>query len=139
MTWAVRRSGMIWAVRGSRLLVAAGLAADAYVHVDLAGLYAEGGGQLNEGLLFRAEAVVVALAALAVLITGRRLVLVAALVISATALAAMLVARYADLGPLGPFPDLYDPVWYPEKVVAAAGEAVAALAAAAGLLFPRRS
>lgn len=137
MTWAVR-PGIIWAVRGSRLLVAAGLAVDAYVQVDLAGLYAEGGGQLNEGLLFRAEAVVAALALLAVLITGRRVVLAAALVISATALAAMLVSRYADLGPLGPFPDLYDPVWYPEKAVAAAGEAVAALAAATGLLFPRR-
>lgn len=138
MTWALRRPGTVWVVRGARLLVAAGLAADAYVHVDLAGLYAEGGGQLNEGLLFRAEAAAAALAALAVLITGRRLVLAAALVISATALAALLVSRYADLGPLGPFPDLYDPVWYPEKVVAAAGEAVAVLAATAGLLFPRR-
>ena len=38
-----------------------------------------------------------------------------------------------DLGPIGPLPDLYEPVWYPEKVVAAGGEAVALVAA--GLLL----
>ena len=44
--------------------------------------------------------------------------LVAALV-AASALAAVVASRYVDLGPIGPLPDLYEPVWYPEKVVAA--------------------
>jgi hypothetical protein len=45
----------------------------------------------------------------------------------------MLVARYVDLGVIGPFPDVYDPVWFPEKVFAAIGEGLAALAATAGI------
>ena len=36
--------------------------------------------------------------------------------VSASALTLMLVSRYVDLGPIGPFPDLYDPVWFPEKL-----------------------
>jgi hypothetical protein len=32
----------------------------------------------------------------------------AALIVSASVLAAMLVARYVDLGAIGPFPDVYD-------------------------------
>ncbi len=48
----------------------------------------------------------------------------------------MLVSRYVALGPLGPFPNLYDPVWFPEKLWAAAGETAAIVACAAGLLLP---
>jgi hypothetical protein len=39
------------------------------------------------------------------------------------------VSRYVDLGAIGPLPDLYEPVWYPEKLVAAGAEAVALVAA----------
>ena len=49
----------------------------------------------------------------------------AAAPVAASALTAVIAYRYVDLGPIGPLPDLYEPVWYPEKVVAAAGEAVA--------------
>lgn len=40
-----------------------------------------------------------------------------------------LISRYVDLGAIGAFPDLYEPVWYPEKAIAAVGEAFALLAA----------
>ncbi len=45
----------------------------------------------------------------------------------------LLVARYVDLGPIGPLPDMYDPVWFGEKLLAAIGEGLALLAAAAGI------
>jgi hypothetical protein len=117
----------------ARLLAAAGLAVDSYVHFDLAGTYSEAGGAISEGLLFRAEAVVALLAAIFIVVTGRRAAYLAGLVIAASALAAILVARYVDLGPIGPLPDMYDPVWFGEKLLAASGEAVALFAAAAGI------
>lgn len=57
------------------------------------------------------------------------------LAVAASALVLMLVSRYVDIGAFGPFPDLYDPVWYPEKLRAASGEAAAAVASLAGLLL----
>jgi hypothetical protein len=117
-----------------RLVVAAGLAIDAFVHADLADTYAETGGTINEGVLFRAEAVVASVAALAVLLTGRRLAYLFAFVVAASALALMLVARYVQLRAFGPFPDLSDPVWFPEKLRAAYAEGAAALAALVGFL-----
>ena len=121
----------------ARFVVVAGLAADSYVHFDLAGTYSETGGVISEGVLFRAEAVLALLVAIVIVITGRRAAYIAALFISASALAAMLVARYVDLGAIGPFPDVYDPVWFPEKVFAAIGEGLAGLAAAAGIAMHR--
>lgn len=124
-----------WALWVIRIATVAGLAIDAYVHFDLAGLYAEGGGTINEGLLFRAEAVVALLAAGAVLATGRRASYVAALLVSASALTVLLVARYVDVGPIGPFPDVYDPAWFPEKLLAAFAEGAATATALAGVIL----
>lgn len=75
------------------------------------------------------------LTALALILWARRLSFLLGFAVSATALALMLVSRYVDLGPFGPFPDLYDPVWFPEKLWAASGEAAAAAASLAGLLL----
>jgi hypothetical protein len=117
--------------------VVAGLAVDSYVHFDLAGLYSEAGGVISEGVLFRAEAIVALLVAILVAVTGRRVSYAAAFVVAASALTVMLVARYVDVGAIGPFPDLYDPVWFGEKALAAIGEAVAGLAAIAGYALVR--
>jgi hypothetical protein len=114
-----------------RVVAAAGLAVDAYVHADLASSYPAG--FLGEQNLFLVETGVALGAALLVLTSSRRRVYLAAALIAASALAAVVAYRYVDLGALGPLPDLYEPVWYPEKVVAATGEAVA-LAASALLL-----
>jgi hypothetical protein len=119
----------------ARVLTAAGLGIDAFVHVDLASTYAESGGTVNEGTLFRLEAVLASLAALAVILVGRRLWFLLALAISVTALAVMLVSTYVDLGALGPFPDLYDPVWFTEKLWAAFAEGSAAVAALAAAIL----
>jgi hypothetical protein len=84
-----------WALRAARAVAAAGLGADAYVHLNLASLYAEGGGTINEGLLFRAEAAIAIVAALAIAVSARRAVCLAALV-------AVLLPRTARQRPPGP-------------------------------------
>jgi hypothetical protein len=122
---SVRRIGL----RAARIVVAAGLAVDAYVHLNLASTYAEAGGPVNEGVLFRAEAAVALLAPAAVVVTGRRGCFLAGFAVAVSALAVMLVSRYVDLGALGPFPDLYDPVWFPEKLLAVFAEGAAGLSA----------
>lgn len=123
-----------WPLRTIRVATATGLAIDAYVHLDLASQYAESGGTINEGILFRVEAVVALLAALAVIATGHLASYLAALLVAVSALAVMLVSRYVDLGPIGPFPNLYDPVWFPEKLLAAFAEGAAAATALAGVI-----
>ena len=128
---AVRR----WASLVARITVAVGLAVDAYVHLNLAPTYAEGGGLVNEGLLFRAEAAAALLTAIAIAATGRRVCYLAAIMVAVSALAVLLVSRYADLGAIGPFPDLYDPVWFPEKLLAAFAEGAASLAALLGFIL----
>jgi hypothetical protein len=122
-------------LRTARIATAAGLAIDAYIHQDLAHVYAEGGGAINEGVLFRAEAVAALLAAAAVIAAGRRACYLAGLAVAASALAVMLVSRYADLGPIGPFPGMYDPAWYPEKLLAAFAEGAATATALAGAIM----
>ena len=116
-----------------RVVAAVGLAVDAYVHADLASCYAGPAGVVGQQGLFLVEAGIAVAAALLVLTRGWPAVYLAAALVAASALAAVIASRYVDLGPIGPLPDLYEPVWYPEKVVAAGGEAVALVAA--GLLL----
>jgi hypothetical protein len=133
-TW-LPRSPRQAAVAAARLIAVAGLSIDAYVHLDLASTYAEAQAPVNEGTLFRAEAVLALLTGLALIMSARRLPFVLGLAVSASALTVMLVSRYVDVGSLGPFPDLYDPVWFPEKLWAAGGEAAAVIASVAGILL----
>src|SRR5262249_44790989 len=128
-----RHTAWLWSLWAVRAATTAGLAVDAYVHLDLAGLYAEAGGTVNEGVLFRLEAAAARLAAAAVIAVGRRVCYLAALAVAGSALAVMLVSRYVDIGQLGPFPDLYDPVWFSEKLLAAFAEGAAAVTALAGV------
>lgn len=123
------------AVLAARLITAAGLGIDAYVHLKLAPTYAEGGGQINEGALFRAEAALALLTALVLVLAGRRFSFLLGFAVSASALAVMLVSRYVDVGAVGPLPDLYDPVWFAEKLLAAFGEGAASLAALTGFFL----
>jgi hypothetical protein len=123
------------AVAAARLITVAGLGIDAWVHLDLAPAYSEAAAPISEGVLFRAEAALALLAALALILSASRRSFLAGFAVSATALTLMLVSRYADLGPLGPFPDLYDPAWFAEKLWAAFGEAAAGVASLAGILL----
>jgi plastocyanin len=121
-----------------RLLVAAGLAIDAYVHADLAPAYDGIRATVSQGDLFRIEAGAAAAAALIVLVAGRRAGFGLAFAVAAGGLGALLLYRYVDVGHLGPVPNMYEPSWFPEKTTAAVAEAGAAVLAAGGLLWAAR-
>ncbi|HVA59777.1 MAG TPA: hypothetical protein VNG13_04465 [Mycobacteriales bacterium] len=117
-----------------RVVVAAALAVDAFEHAKLAPLYDGIRASVSQGNLFRAEAGVAAAVALLVLVVGRRVGYSAAFLVAASALGAVLLYRYADVGRLGPLPNMYDPGWFPTgKPVSAIAEAVASAAALVGL------
>jgi hypothetical protein len=117
-----------------RLLVAAGLAVVAYVHADLAPGYDGVRATVSEGQLFRGEAAAASAAALVVLAVGRRTGFGLALVVAVSALGAIVLYRYVNVGQLGPLPDMYEPAWFPEKTAAAVAAAVTTALAAGGLL-----
>ncbi|MFF4240481.1 hypothetical protein ACFYYL_31785 [Actinomadura geliboluensis] len=116
-----------------RLIVAAGLAADAVVHwmfaPDMA--YVEGG-SLGGDDLFRIQAAVAAVAAVIVLTYASRWAYALAFLVAASAAGAVVLYYYVDLGSVGPLPDMHEPVWYLDKTISLVGEAGAALAALAG-------
>jgi hypothetical protein len=104
-----------------RLVVAGGLAVDAYVHWNLApdfdSFVGAGPHHVSQGQLFRVEAVLAAIALLLVLFVDHLLAAVLAFVTAAGGLGAVLLYRYVDVGAFGPLPDMYDPTWYPEKTI----------------------
>ena len=119
---------------GLRIAAAAGLGIDAFVHATSAGLYdGPAGGLVTEGNLFRAEAAASVLLAALVLIRPAPSTWLAVLVVAGTALGAVILYRYIDIGPIGPVPDLYEPTWQvPGKLASAYAEgAVLALSALA--------
>jgi glycerol-3-phosphate acyltransferase PlsY len=125
-----------------RLVVVVGLAVDVYVHFHLApnfdGLKGTGSLAVSQGFLFRVEAVVAIVAALAVLLIRHRASAMFAFLVLAGGLAAVLLYRYVDVGAIGPLPAMYDPTWYAEKTNSAIAEGVAAVAAALLSFAPAR-
>jgi hypothetical protein len=136
------RSLRLWVIPAAlvilRVATALMLSVDAYVHADLAIRYDPNrSASISQGTLFRWEAGAAAFAALAVLVVFWRLTwsLVAwalALVVAASALAAVMIYAHYDVGRLGPLPDMYEPFWYAEKTRAAVAEAIATGTAALG-------
>ncbi len=112
-----------------RLLAAAGLAVDAYIHAKLAPQYDPIKQTVSQGDLFRAEAGLASLAALLVLVWRRPIADAFAWLVAAGGLALLLVYRYIDVGDLGPIPNMYEPFWFWDKKVSAVAEAVAVVAA----------
>ena len=121
-----------------RLLVAVGLAVDAYVHLDLASAYDASSARISQGTLFRVEGVAAAVAAVLVIAVRRWITDLVAFLVAAGGFAAVVIYRYVDVGAFGPFPDMYEPIWYTEKTVSAVAELVAALAALPLVVLPRR-
>lgn len=113
------------------VVVVAGLAVDAYVHLDLASAFAGNKTSvLSEADLFRAEGIVAIIAAVALVVRPRRYTAAFAFVVAAAGTIAVLVYRYVDIGAFGPIPGMYDPFWAPtSKTVSVFAEGVAALAA----------
>jgi hypothetical protein len=124
-----------------RVLTAGALALDAYVHASNASSYDSPlGGLLTAGNLFRAEAAVASLVALAVLLLPTRRVWLLTLGVAASALGAVVLYRYVNVGAIGPIPNLYEPTWQvPGKLLSAYAEGVAVLLSGAGLLLSLRS
>ena len=130
----VRAHRALW---GALIVVTiAGLATDAYVHLNLARAY-DGirTSSLSQGDLFRVEAALTVLAGLALVVRPRRYTALLAFLISAGGLAAVLLYAWVDVGRIGPLPDMYDPYWSTEKAFSVAGEAVAAVASLALLVL----
>lgn len=113
-------------------VVALGLGVDAYVHFDLASVYAfNRSSPISEGTLFRIEAVSAIVAALALVVRANAWTSLLAFAVAGGGAVLLLVYRYVDVGAVGPLPDMYEPLWFPEKSWSAVAEAVSALAATA--------
>lgn len=117
-----------------RLAVFAGLGVDAFVHFHLAGDTGQTG-TISEGTLFWIQGAVAAVVAILVLIRPRPVPYLIAFLVAASALGAVLLYRYVDVGAIGPLADMYEPVWYTEKVVTTVAEAVATIAAGIGFAY----
>jgi hypothetical protein len=126
----------IWVVAA---LVATALVIDAYVHVTDAAFYEPSqGGIVTEATLFRAEAIVSGLLAVVVLLRPSPSTFAAALLVAATAVGAVVLNTYINVGAIGPLPNLYEPAWgVPGKVPSAYAEGLAALISAAGVVLTR--
>ncbi|WP_426997802.1 hypothetical protein [Pseudarthrobacter sp. N5] len=129
------RSVTAWVLR---FLTAAALAVDAVIHVRLApGYQLAAPDGIGQGNLFLMEAAAAAVAGLYVLIRGSRPAWLLALLVAAGGLAALLLYRYVDIPALGPFPAMYEPVWFFDKTLTALAETAATVLAAIALAVPR--
>jgi hypothetical protein len=122
-----------------RVATAAALGIDAAVHWRNASAYDAVGATVTQGGLFRVEAGLAVAVGLLVLVRPRGGSWVAALVVGASALAAVLLYRYVDVGSLGPLPDMYENTWQvPGKLLSASAEGAAVVLAGLGLLTHRK-
>ena len=121
-----------------RVGTAAALAIDAAVHWQNAAGYDAVKATISQGALFRVEAGVAIAAALLVLVWPRRISWILAVLVAASALGAVLLYRYVDVGQLGPLPDMYENTWQvPGKLLSAYAEGAAVVLAGLGLLTHR--
>jgi hypothetical protein len=127
---------VLWTLRVG---TAAALGIDAVVDWHNAQAYDAVTATISQGQLFRAEAALAVVVGLLVLVRPRTSSWVAALAVAASALAAVLLYRYVDLGALGPLPDMYENTWQvPGKLLSAYAEAATVLLAGLGLRTQRK-
>ena len=124
-----------------RLLTALALFIDAGVHLFLAPGYnnAPPGG-ISQGTLFLLEAAAALVVGIYVLVRGSRAAYALALLVAASAFAAVMLYYFVDIPAIGPIPAMYDPVWFFSKTLSAVAEGIGTLLAIAGLVraAPRR-
>ncbi|GAB3568128.1 hypothetical protein GCM10027405_29510 [Arthrobacter alkaliphilus] len=121
-----------------RVLAAAALAVDAVVHVRFAPGYQSAAPEgLGEGNLFLVEAAAAGVTGLYVLIRGSRPAWVFTLIIAGGGLAVLLLYRYIDIPAVGPFPAMYEPIWFFDKTLTAIAQTAAVLLAATALTLHR--
>jgi hypothetical protein len=119
-----------------RLAVVLCLAVDAWVHLRLAPdqqVAAPDG--LGGGTLFRLQAATAVLAAVFLLVTGRRVAYLVAGLVALSAFGAVLLYSLVEVPPLGAIPSMYDPTWSTDKVVSAAAEGLGVALAAVGAVL----
>lgn len=115
---------------------AAALITDAVVHWRDAPFYDVSNEALSQGNLFRIQAVAAIVVAVAVLVWPRRLVWGIAFLVAASAVGAVVLYTYVNVGSLGGLPNMYEPSWGPPgKVLSAIAEGTGALFALAGLAW----
>ena len=117
--------------RALTVVVAVGLAIDAFVHFDLASALAKvKTSTMSQADLFRIDAVVAIIVGLGILLLPRALTAGLAFLVAAGGTVAVVLYRYVNVGKIGPVPNMYDPYWAPTgKALSAVGEAVAAVVA----------
>ena len=119
-----------WTRWGLALVIAAGLAIDAFTHLDLAHNYRfNSTGTVNEGVLFQIEGISAVVVAVLILIRPNLWTGLLASALAGGGAAVLLIYRYVQVGKLGPLPDMSEPVWFREKVESLIGELVAFAAA----------
>ncbi len=121
------------------LVTAIALVVNAVIHLQLAGPFdAITGTLVSQGTLFRIQAAVNIAAAL-LLITRTRWAAAVAALVAAGGLALVVTTALVplDLTAVG-LPYLFEPIWYPDKVISAVAQAVALGAALAAALLTRR-
>ena len=123
-----------------RGLSVAALGISSYVHIHLADNYPYIG-TISGTQMFYAQGITAAVIALALLITGHRLVWVAAAALGIASFAAVMLYRYTDLGAIGPLPNMHDPTWQPspDKLLSAVVEAALPVLWLASELVRRRA
>lgn len=123
-----------------RMLTAIALLIDAGVHIRLApGYQAASPAGIGQGNLFLLESAAALLSAFYVLLRGTRAAYGVALLVAVSAFIAVVLYRYVDVPAFGPFPAMYEPVWFFEKSLSAAAEAVGAILAAVGIARTARA
>jgi hypothetical protein len=124
-----------------RIVGALALGFSAFLHFKIAAdnppLFADGGVTLMG--LFIAQAVAATLVSLWVLVQGIRLAWLAFALVALGSLAALLLSVYVKIPSIGPFPVIYEPLWYTDKVLAAVAAGVASVAALVALATARRA
>ncbi len=111
-----------------------------YLHLRIAlerpPLFADG--QVSLSGAFVAQTVAAAVVVVWVLARGHLLSWLAFGVVAVGSLAALVLSVYAQIPAVGPFPELFEPLWYADKYLAAAAAAVASVVALVAVLSLRR-
>lgn len=99
---------------GLILVTVAGLVIDAIVHLTMANTY-DGNrtSTITQGDLFRIEAAIAIIVAIALVVRPRRWTASLAFLASAGGAILVTIYRYVDVGQLGPIPQMYEATWTP--------------------------
>ena len=123
-----------------RVLGAVALGYSGYLHLRIAlerpPLFVDG--QVTLSGLFIAQAVSAAVVVLWVLLRGDRLAWLAFGAVALGSLVALVMSVYVQIPSIGPFPVIYEPLWYQDKVLGAVSAGAAAVIALVALVLLQR-